>query len=77
MKREIMVPQLGMSSASRKSPGAATRLQPGLPTDTAMDRGALTTEHPSPEGQPMLRTIHGRVHGKTIELDEDLYVADG
>ena len=25
----------------------------------------------------MTRTIHGRVHGKTIELDEDLGVAEG
>jgi hypothetical protein len=25
----------------------------------------------------MTRTIHGRVHGKTIELDEDPGVADG
>ena len=25
----------------------------------------------------MNKTIHGRVHGKTIELDEDLGVADG
>ena len=25
----------------------------------------------------MTKTIHGRVHGKTIELDEDLGVADG
>jgi hypothetical protein len=25
----------------------------------------------------MTKTIHGRVHGKTIELDEDLGVPDG
>ena len=25
----------------------------------------------------MTRTVHGKVHGKTIELDEDLGVADG
>jgi hypothetical protein len=25
----------------------------------------------------MPRTVHGRVHGKTIELDEDLGVPDG
>ena len=25
----------------------------------------------------MTRTLHGKVHGKTIELDEDLGVADG
>ena len=25
----------------------------------------------------MTRTIHGKVHGKTIELEEDLGVADG
>jgi hypothetical protein len=25
----------------------------------------------------MTKTIHGKVHGKTIELDEDLGVADG
>lgn len=25
----------------------------------------------------MTRTLHGRVHGKTIELDEDLGVAEG
>jgi hypothetical protein len=25
----------------------------------------------------MIRTIHGKVHGKTIELDEDLGVAEG
>ena len=25
----------------------------------------------------MIRKIHGRVHGKSIELDEDLGVADG
>jgi hypothetical protein len=25
----------------------------------------------------MTRTIHGKVHGKTIELDEDLGMADG
>jgi hypothetical protein len=25
----------------------------------------------------MTRTIHGRVHGKTIELDEELGVAEG
>jgi hypothetical protein len=25
----------------------------------------------------MIVTIHGRVHGKTIELDEDLGMADG
>jgi len=25
----------------------------------------------------MTKTIHGRVHGKTIELDEDLGVAEG
>jgi hypothetical protein len=25
----------------------------------------------------MTKTLHGRVHGKTIELDEDLGVADG
>ena len=25
----------------------------------------------------MTRTIHGKVHGKSIELDEDLGVADG
>jgi hypothetical protein len=25
----------------------------------------------------MTKTIHGRVHGKTIELDEELGVADG
>lgn len=25
----------------------------------------------------MTRTIHGRVHGRTIELDEDLGVAEG
>jgi hypothetical protein len=25
----------------------------------------------------MTKTMHGRVHGKTIELDEDLGVADG
>jgi hypothetical protein len=25
----------------------------------------------------MTKTLHGKVHGKTIELDEDLGVADG
>jgi hypothetical protein len=25
----------------------------------------------------MIRTLHGRVHGKTIRLEEDLGVADG
>jgi hypothetical protein len=25
----------------------------------------------------MTRTIHGKIHGKTIELDEDLGVAEG
>ena len=25
----------------------------------------------------MTKTLHGRVHGKTIELDQDLGVADG
>ncbi len=25
----------------------------------------------------MTRTLHGKVHGKTIELDEDLGVAEG
>ena len=25
----------------------------------------------------MTKTLHGRVHGKTIELDEDLGVAEG
>jgi hypothetical protein len=25
----------------------------------------------------MTKTIHGKVHGKTIELDEDIGVADG
>ena len=25
----------------------------------------------------MTKTIHGRIHGKTIELDEDLGVAEG
>jgi hypothetical protein len=25
----------------------------------------------------MTKTIHGKVHGRTIELDEDLGVADG
>jgi hypothetical protein len=25
----------------------------------------------------MIKTIHGRIHGKTIELDEDLGVAEG
>ena len=25
----------------------------------------------------MIRTIHGKIHGKTIELDEDLGVAEG
>ncbi len=25
----------------------------------------------------MTKTIHGKIHGKTIELDEDLGVADG
>jgi hypothetical protein len=25
----------------------------------------------------MLKTIHGKVHGKTIELDEELGVAEG
>jgi hypothetical protein len=25
----------------------------------------------------MIKTIHGKVHGKTIELDEDLGVAEG
>ena len=25
----------------------------------------------------MTKTLHGRVHGRTIELDEDLGVADG
>lgn len=25
----------------------------------------------------MIKTIHGKVHGKTIQLDEDLGVADG
>jgi hypothetical protein len=25
----------------------------------------------------MTKTVHGKVHGKTIELDEDLGVADG
>jgi hypothetical protein len=25
----------------------------------------------------MSRTLHGRVHGRTIELDEDLGIADG
>ena len=25
----------------------------------------------------MTKTVHGRVHGKTIELDEDLGVAEG
>jgi hypothetical protein len=25
----------------------------------------------------MIKTLHGRVHGRTIELDDDLGVADG
>jgi hypothetical protein len=25
----------------------------------------------------MTRTLHGKIHGKTIELDEDLGVVDG
>ncbi len=25
----------------------------------------------------MTRTVHGKIHGKTIELDEDLGVAEG
>jgi hypothetical protein len=29
------------------------------------------------EGEAMTKTVHGKVHGKTIELDEDLGVADG
>src|SRR5437867_10319562 len=28
-------------------------------------------------GSTMTKTIHGRAHGKTIELDEDLGVPDG
>jgi hypothetical protein len=34
--------------------------------------GVERTEEPS-----MTKTIHGTIHGKTIELDEDLGVADG
>jgi hypothetical protein len=29
------------------------------------------------EEPPMTKTIHGKIHGKTIELDEDLGVAEG
>jgi hypothetical protein len=29
------------------------------------------------EEPPMTKTIHGRMHGRTIELDEDLGVAEG
>jgi hypothetical protein len=29
------------------------------------------------EGQAMTKTVQGTVHGKTIELDEDLGVAEG
>jgi hypothetical protein len=28
-------------------------------------------------GKTMTKTLHGKVHGKTIELDEDLGVVDG
>jgi hypothetical protein len=34
--------------------------------------GIKRTEEP-----PMTKTIHGKIHGKTIELDEDLGVAEG
>jgi hypothetical protein len=28
-------------------------------------------------GENMTRTVHGKIHGKTIELDEDLGVPEG
>ena len=36
-----------------------------------------TTLEDEPEEPNMTKTVHGKVHGKTIELDEDPGVAEG
>jgi hypothetical protein len=37
----------------------------------------VTLKYATTEEPAMTKTIHGKIHGKTIELDEDLGVAEG